>query len=118
MVSLPVRRQQVGFLIERGISQRRACRLIGVARSALKYASLLDVKDDPLIAAMRRLAGQYPRYGYRRIRLTVCRKLPYSGPACSMQTSHWEVPTEELGRTRWPITPLEERDQGASLRAL
>lgn len=64
-MSLPARRLQVGLLIDRGISQRRACRLIGVARSALKYASILDTKDSPLIAAMRRLSGQYPRYGYR-----------------------------------------------------
>ena len=40
MVGLPARRLQVGFLIDRGISQRRACRLIGVARSALKYVSI------------------------------------------------------------------------------
>ena len=74
MVSLPARRQQVGFLIERGISQRRACRLIGVARSALMYESRLDAKDTPLIEAMKRLSGQYPRYGYRRIRIFLGRE--------------------------------------------
>jgi hypothetical protein len=67
VVSLPARRLQVGFLIDRGVSQRRACRLIGVARSTLKYVSILDTKDTPVIAAMKRLSGQYPRYGYRRI---------------------------------------------------
>jgi putative transposase len=74
VVSLPARRLQVGLLIDRGISQRRACRLIGVARSALKYASILDTKDTPVIAAMRRLSGQYPRYGYRRIRIFLGRE--------------------------------------------
>jgi len=74
VVSLPVRRQQVGFLIERGISQRRACRLIGVARSALNYVSQLDVTDAPVIEAMKRLSAQYPRYGYRRIRIFLGRE--------------------------------------------
>ena len=74
MVSLPVRRQQVGFLIERGISQRRACRLIGVARSALNYASQREVTDAPVIEAMKRLSAQYPRYGYRRIRIFLGRE--------------------------------------------
>jgi len=45
-----------------------------VARSALKYASILDTKDTPVIAAMRRLSGQYPRYGYRRIRIFLGRE--------------------------------------------
>ena len=69
MVSLPARRQQVELLIDRGISQRRACRLIGVARSALKYVSTLQAKDVPALDAMKRLSGMYPRYGYRRIRI-------------------------------------------------
>ena len=74
MVSLPARRQQVGFLIDRGISQRRACRLIGVARSALSYDSRTDSKDAPVIEAMKRLSAQYPRYGYRRIRIFLARE--------------------------------------------
>lgn len=53
----------------RGLSSRRACALIGVARSTLGYASRLVVKDAPVITAMRDLSGQYPRYGYRRIHI-------------------------------------------------
>jgi putative transposase len=74
VVSLPARRQQVGLLIDRGISQRRACRLIGVARSALRYVSTLEAKDAPAIEAMKRLSGMYPRYGYRRIRIFLGRE--------------------------------------------
>ena len=40
-----------------------------VSRSALGYVSRLDERDRPLIGAMQRLAAQYPRYGYRRIRI-------------------------------------------------
>jgi len=52
--------------MNRGISQRRACALMGTSRSSLGYASIMDVKDAPVMSAMRKLSGQYPRYGYRR----------------------------------------------------
>jgi putative transposase len=74
VVSLQARRDQVGFLIGRGITQRRACRLIGVSRSGMSYESRIDAKDAPVIEAMRRLSGQYPRYGYRKIRIFLARE--------------------------------------------
>jgi putative transposase len=40
-----------------------------VARSALNYASRLEERDAEVIAAMKRLAACYPRYGYRRIQV-------------------------------------------------
>lgn len=57
-----------------GLSQRRACALLGVARSALHYESVLAHRDAPVITAMKALAGQYPRYGYRRIRIFLRRQ--------------------------------------------
>jgi putative transposase len=69
MVSAGVRRQQVAYVRERGVSLRRACALLSVARSALGYASKLEQRDAPVIGAMRDLAAQYPRFGYRRIRV-------------------------------------------------
>lgn len=67
MVGAQVRRQQVGYARQRGLSSRRACALLSVARSTLGYRSRLEVKDAPVVAAMRNLAVQYPRFGYRRI---------------------------------------------------
>ena len=67
MVSAPARRQQVAYATKRGLSKRRACALMSVARSALHYESRLIVKDAPALAAMSILSAQYPRYGYRRI---------------------------------------------------
>jgi len=64
----------------RGISQRRACALIGVARSALSYESKLARQDAPVIAIMHELARQYPRYGYRRIRIFLKRQGHAMGP--------------------------------------
>lgn len=67
MVSAPARRQQVAYATNRGLSSRRACALLSVARSALHYESRLRQKDAPALAAMSILSAQYPRYGYRRI---------------------------------------------------
>lgn len=67
MVIAPARRQQVAYATKRGLSTRRACALLSVARSALHYESRLRQKDAPALAAMSILSAQYPRYGYRRI---------------------------------------------------
>lgn len=69
MVSAPARRQQVAYASVRGLSQRRACALLRTARSALRYESSKTVKDAAVLEKMRELASQYPRYGYRRIRI-------------------------------------------------
>jgi putative transposase len=67
MVSARVRREQVAYVHTRGLSCRRACALLSVARSTVGYASRLALKDAPVLQAMRELAGQYPRYGYRMV---------------------------------------------------
>lgn len=67
MVSVPARRSQVAYATGHGLSQRRACTLIGVGRSALHYRSRKAEADAPVLARMTALAALYPRYGYRRI---------------------------------------------------
>jgi len=74
MVSATVRRQQVEYVRGRGVSIRRACRLLSVARSTLGYESVFARRDAPVIGAMRELAAQYPRFGYRRIRVFLARQ--------------------------------------------
>ena len=74
MVSAPVRRRQVAFLHHRGLSVRRACALMRVARSALGYESRLAERDKPIVLVMRELSLQYPRYGYRRIQVFLARR--------------------------------------------
>lgn len=78
------RKLQVEFARRRGLSARRACKLIGVARSTLTYRSRLATKDAPVIAAMRELSSQYPRFGYRRIRVFLERR----GHAMSSDRAH------------------------------
>ena len=68
-MSVPARRRQVVYCRERGLSVRRASTLFKVARSALSYQSRKLGKDASVIERMKELAAQYPRYGYRRIRI-------------------------------------------------
>ena len=68
-MSVPVRRKQVAYGRERGLSARRACTLFSVARSTLGYCSRKRLKDAKVVERMTALSAQYPRYGYRRIRI-------------------------------------------------
>jgi len=100
--------------MDRGLSQRRACALLGVPRSTLAYEPAMPRKDAPVIAAMKALSGQYPRYGYRRIRIFLRRQ----GHPMSLERCHrlWRLaglqvpgkrPRRRLkgGRPR-PLSPL------------
>jgi len=84
MVSAPGRRAQVAYAKRRGLSKRRACALLDIARSGLDLDSLRDKQDAPVITKMRELAAQYPRYGYRRIRIFMERE----GFAMSVDRAH------------------------------
>lgn len=69
MVGARVRRQQVAFAETRGLSCRRACALLSVARSTVGYVSRLVTRDADGLPPLRTLAAQYPRYGDRTIRI-------------------------------------------------
>ena len=84
MVSVPARRCQVAYAAGKGLSQRRACTLIGVGRSALHYRSVKAEKDTPVLQRMAELSAQYPRYGYRRIAVFLGR----DGHAMSFGRAH------------------------------
>ena len=68
-MSVPARREAVAYATDRGMSQRRACTLLSVARSTLAYRSRKPAVDAAVLARMGELARRYPRYGYRRIRV-------------------------------------------------
>ena len=74
MVSAFVRRKKVAYVRRRGISLRRACALLQIARSTMGYESVLEKRDAPVVAAMRELAAQFPRFGYRRIQVFLARR--------------------------------------------
>ena len=64
-MSVPARRRQVAYSRERGLSAL----LFKVARSALSYQGRKPPRDAAVVERMRALSAQYPRYGYRRIRI-------------------------------------------------
>ncbi len=66
MVSAPARRDQARFAVGKGLSIRRACALVGVARSVLSYTSLMKNKDAELSDKLRLIATTHTRFGYRR----------------------------------------------------
>jgi putative transposase len=98
MVGVPDRRQQVAYARERGVSARRACTLLSVARSALHYRPRKAAKDAPVISRMQELSAQYPRYGYRRIRIFLER----DGHGMSPSRAHrlWRAARLQVPRKR------------------
>jgi len=73
-VNPQARREAAALACQRGLSERRACGLLDIARSTLSYELRLPAKDAPVIEAMKALSAQYPRYGYRRIRIFLRRQ--------------------------------------------
>ena len=55
-----------------------------MARSAIGYESKIEQRDAPIVAAMRELSAQYPRFGYRRILVYLERR----GIAMSADRAH------------------------------
>ena len=52
-------------LMKSGLSQRRSCAVIGIGRSSFQYKGKPE-EDGELLAALKKIAFRYPRYGYRR----------------------------------------------------
>ncbi|MBA3896177.1 MAG: transposase [Sphingomonadaceae bacterium] len=60
-------------MADHGFSERRACRLIGVNRSAWQYEPLCG-KDDAVRERMREIANERRRFGYRRLAILLRRE--------------------------------------------
>ena len=68
-------RAAADYLAERyGASQRRACRVMGRARSNLRYRRVRRDDEPALVREIKRLARRHPRYGYRRIHAMLVRR--------------------------------------------
>lgn len=66
MVAPDSKRQAVRYTREaHGLSERRACSIVGLRRSVWQYKSRRD--DSALLERMRQLATERPRFGYRRL---------------------------------------------------
>ncbi|MDR6116553.1 transposase InsO family protein [Sphingomonas sp. SORGH_AS789] len=60
-------------MTDHGFSERRACRLVGVNRSAWQYEPLRG-KDDTVRERMREIANERRRFGYRRLAILLWRE--------------------------------------------
>jgi putative transposase len=68
VVTAAQRRQAVRHLQELfGVSQRRACQVLGQPRSTQRQAPKTKEEEGRLVARMLELVRQHPRYGYRRV---------------------------------------------------
>ena len=67
MVSLAERRRGAEHLeAEHGVSERRACQVIGIWRSSKRRPSG-RIEEAKLIRRVHELTERYPRFGYRKI---------------------------------------------------
>ena len=74
MVTPDVKRKAVAHLIDRHqVSQRRACAVLQVDRSSIRYQSKRS-DDTDLRQAIRRVAVERRRFGYRRINVMLQRE--------------------------------------------
>jgi putative transposase len=49
------------------VSERRACRVLGFERTAVRYVPTRPARDAPLRARLRELVAAYPRWGVPRV---------------------------------------------------
>ena len=57
-----------------GLSERRACRLVEIGRSTLRYCPRKRGDEAPLRDRLRELAAERPRFGYRRLHVLLRRE--------------------------------------------
>ena len=104
MVTPEARRDGVAYVCEtHEISQRRACRLLSADRSSVRYQSIRS-DDAQLRAAIRRIAGERRRFGYRRIH-------------AMLEREGWQVNHKKLKRL-YREERLQVKRRGGRKRAL
>ena len=74
MVTPGAKREAAAHLCaSHGVSQRRACEVLKIDRSSVRYRSIRP-DDMDLREAMKKIAGERQRFGYRRIHLMLERQ--------------------------------------------
>ncbi len=70
MVTPDAKRKAVAHACEvHEVSQRRACQALNIDRSTVRYTSIRP-DDEPLREAMKAVAAERRRFGYRRIHVS------------------------------------------------
>jgi putative transposase len=68
-----------------GVSERRACRVLGQPRSTQQYQPCHQERDRALVKRLHELARQHPRFGWRRI-------------SAKLREEHWQVNHKRVQR--------------------
>lgn len=104
MVTPAAKRQAVAHLCkEHEVSQRRACCVLGVDRSSVRYRSVRP-DDAALRNAMKAVAAERRRFGYRRVHVM-------------LQRQGWQVNQKKLRRL-YREEKLQVRKRGGRKRAM
>ena len=77
MVTVAQRRMGAQVLQTVGLSERRSCNLVGLSRTSFRYQPQPRT-DAAIMARLRQLAVQHPRYGYRRMHALLQPEQPIS----------------------------------------
>jgi putative transposase len=81
----------VAELVGRGISERLACRLVGIHRSSYRSPPSTETAAEAVLrATIRELAQTHPRYGYRRITVLLRRQGEQVNPKRIWRICHAE----------------------------
>lgn len=106
---------------EKGISQRRACKLVGLHRSVARYRHR-QRDDDAIRARLKDLAGRHRRYGYLRLHVLLCREglvINHKRTYRLYREEGLAVRTKKrkrlAGRERIPLAAPERRNQRWSM---
>lgn len=67
MITPTGRREALEVLTRRGLSQRKACRYLGLSRRVATYTLKQPEKDRSLGERLMAAAQEVPRFGYRRM---------------------------------------------------
>ena len=104
MVTPGAKRDAVAHLCkEHEVSQRRACSVLGVDRSSVRYRSVRP-DDADLRTAMKTVAAERRRFGYRRVHVM-------------LERQGWQVNQKKLRRL-YREEKLQVRKRGGRKRAL
>ena len=104
MVTPAARREAVAHLCEaHQVSQRRACAALGTDRSSVRYRSVRP-DDTDLRQAMKAVAAERRRFGYRRVHVM-------------LERQGWQVNQKKLRRL-YREEKLQVRKRGGRKRAL
>jgi putative transposase len=82
VVTVSQRREAVGALKALKVSERRSCQLVAISRHGVRYESRCS--DSALLEKLKAIAGEHPRYGYRR----ACALLRRSGDEVNHKRVH------------------------------